>query len=185
MKECLEEPVDIFPSDIKWAHDGVLKRYNAERERIRKIEEKERAERLKKEKEERKAKFKSRYELLCKFAYESEGLIIIPCETEDELKKEGSALSHCVYTYKESHAEGRTAIFFIRHKEEPDKPYFTLELDEKKLAVKQNRGKCNCDRTEEVIIFEKHWLEFIKNVMKKEKQNGKSNRSKSKQHANA
>ena len=178
MKNELLEPPDFYPSNLKRAHDNVMLRYQEEKERQAK-EQKERGK-LKTEEQ-----FKLRYKELKKFSYEEGDLLIRPCKTESELKKEGASLHHCVYTYKSQHGSGATSILFIRKKDEPNKPFFTLELNTRTLKVVQNRGNCNCSRTEEVVIFEKHWLEFIKNVMKKEKQNGKPNHSKSKQHANA
>lgn len=44
---------------------------------------------------------------------------------------EGQALHHCVGGYALRMAEGKTAIFFIRLAEEPDRPYYTLELQGK------------------------------------------------------
>ena len=41
-------------------------------------------------------------------------------------------------------------IFFIRRKEEPEKPYYTLEWHGK---VVQCRGSHNCDMTPEVKAF--------------------------------
>lgn len=125
-------------------------------------------------------KFKARSKTLAPFAFSDEetGLMIIACPNEKEMIKEGDVLKHCVATYAKSHAESRTAIFFIRHKDAPDSPFFTLELDEKTYRVKQNRGKCNCARTPEVTAFEKKWLEYLKsnNIGKDVKKNGKRNR---------
>lgn len=45
---------------------------------------------------------------------------------------------------------GETMIFFIRKKEEPDKPYYTLEWRGK---VIQCRGSHNCNMTSEVKAF--------------------------------
>ncbi len=97
------------------------------------------------------------------------GLLIKPCRSHSELLNEGELLHHCVATYANSVAAGRTCIFFIRKITEPDIPFFTLELRDGKVL--QNRGYKNCDRTTEVIVFEKKWLKYIKGVMK----NGKSN----------
>ena len=94
--------------------------------------------------------------------------MIVPARDDHELYIEGKLLSHCVHRYSESHANGKTAIFFIRHSSEPERPYFTLELDENKIEVRQNRGKCNCARTKEVTEFEKVWLEHIRKVREKE-----------------
>jgi hypothetical protein len=107
-------------------------------------------------------KFISRFKQLNKLAWENAGILIRPAKNQGELKLEGQFLHHCVAGYTKSHAEGKTAIFFIRKAEEPDIPWFTLELNEEDYTVRQNRGKCNCARTKEVIEFENLWLAEIK-----------------------
>ena len=106
-------------------------------------------------------------------------LFIRPAASYGEFVKEGKTLFHCVARYAKSHSTGGTNIFFIRCVDEPDKPYYTLELklpQGKAPYVEQNRGSHNCARTEEVARFEAAWLEHIKEVIKKEKSNGKRNR---------
>ena len=73
--------------------------------------------------------FKKQYKKLKKYCFTYGGLSIHPAETEIEMIDEGRELHHCVATYAKRHASGQTAIFFIRHINEPDKPYFTLEFD--------------------------------------------------------
>lgn len=107
-------------------------------------------------------KFISRFKQLNKLAWENAGILIRPAKNQGELKLEGQFLHHCVAGYAKSHAEGKTAIFFIRKAEEPDIPWFTLELNEEDYTVRQNRGKCNCARTKEVTEFENLWLAEIK-----------------------
>lgn len=97
-------------------------------------------------------------------SFKAGGLLIRPCASEDELIQEGRELHHCVSSYAKSHAEGKTAILFIRQAKAPDKPFFTLEFDEKNLTVVQNRGLRNCDRTPEVAAFEKAWLEQVRQI---------------------
>lgn len=84
--------------------------------------------------------------------------MIRPVRDEDELRREGNELNHCIGSYAQRHAEGKTAIFLIRRAETPDKPWYTLELDENKLSVRQNRGKHNCDKTKEIQAFEAAWI---------------------------
>lgn len=78
---------------------------------------------------------------------------------------EGRELHHCVATYAKRHASGETAIFFIRHINEPDKPrilHWNLIL---KICVsRQNSGLRHCARTPEVEKFEEKWVEFVKNT---------------------
>ena len=102
-------------------------------------------------------------------SFELDGLLIRPCQTEAELIREGKDLHHCVATYAKRHAEGKTAILFIRQVTEPDQPFFTLEFDEKAKKVRQNRGLRNCDRTPEVKAFEKAWLSFVRRAKPKER----------------
>lgn len=106
--------------------------------------------------------FRIRRRVLKKYAFVSNGLLIRPAATQRELTAEGDALHHCVGTYGERHAKGQTAIFFIRRVSRAKEPYFTLELDEKLLKVRQNRGRNNCARTPEVEAFEKEWLAWVR-----------------------
>lgn len=111
--------------------------------------------------------FMVRNDELSRFAWERDGIIIRPAASEKELIDEGRILNHCVASYAERHGKGETAMFFVRRAETPDKPWFTLELNEKTLEVRQNRGKCNCARTPEVQAFEAEWLKYIRNLGKK------------------
>lgn len=106
--------------------------------------------------------FRIRRRVLRKYAYAAHGLFIRPAASQRELSAEGDALHHCVGTYGERHAKGETAIFFIRRTARPKEPYFTLELDEKTLTVRQNRGLRNCPRTPEVEAFEQVWLAWVR-----------------------
>ena len=146
-----------YPQNLHRAHDAVSRR----------IEQAKKAE--------REEKFIRRRDELAKFSWEKDGLIIRAVSGDDELYVEGKKLSHCVYSYADRHCSGQTAIMVIRHADEPDVPFFTLELGEKDLRVIQNRGLRNCARTEEVERFEAAWLEHIKEIISKEKKNGKRN----------
>lgn len=151
-----------FPKDLMREHDRLVRE-----QRMR-----EEAE-LKKKRDElnlhlQKA-FRERLNELERFGWHSGGLFIRPCAAPEELDREGKALNHCVATYKQKHAKGPEAIFFIRKEKEPDKPWFTLELNVKGLTVVQNRGKCNCARTAQVEKFEQDWLEHIRTIKQPKK----------------
>ena len=118
------------------------------------------------------SKFQSRFRQLMKLGWEKDGILIRPAKSQSELKLEGTYLHHCVAGYAKRHADGQTAIFFIRRASEPDVPWFTLELDEDTLTVRQNRGKHNCARTDEITAFENMWLAEIK-ARKNKKKRGK------------
>lgn len=106
--------------------------------------------------------FRIRRMVLRKYTFQADGLLIRPAGSQKELTDEGNALHHCVSTYGKRHANGETAIFFIRRKGSPKRSYYTLELDEKELKVRQNRGLRNCPRTPEVQAFEELWLRWIR-----------------------
>lgn len=106
--------------------------------------------------------FRIRRRYLSRWAFAADGLVIRPAASQQELTDEGNHLSHCVSTYGAKHAEGETAIFFIRRKNRPKEPYYTLEFNEKEMEVRQNRGKRNCPRTPEIQAFENLWLSWVR-----------------------
>lgn len=106
----------------------------------------------------------ARFADLSRFSFDDRdtGLCIRPAASADQLRAEGRTLHHCVGTYAKQMAAGTTAIFFIRKRSAQQTPYFTLELDVKRLEVKQNRGLRNCARSEDVVAFEEKWLAYIR-----------------------
>ncbi|EOL40295.1 hypothetical protein WME_00021, partial [Enterococcus faecalis EnGen0362] len=60
---------------------------------------------------------------------EIDDLLFLTPHSLQEIIQEGSILRHCVGSqhYIERHTQGKTTIVFIRRKEKPDMPYFTLE----------------------------------------------------------
>ena len=151
LKLDLEEPQVRWPKDLKKAHDRAVELHN------------------RMECEITAADFRKRADQLAEFAWYRDGIFIRPCAHEAELRREGKELHHCVATYANRYRKGETAIFFIRKQEEPETPWFTLELDEKNLTVRQNRGKYNCARLPEIQAFETAWLEWLQSKLKKQK----------------
>lgn len=135
---------DLWPEHLKTAHDRLVQ--------------------LQKEKETAalNAAFAKRAQKLSALEYHSCGLFIAPPKSAADLANEGKKLRHCVESYSEDHAKGRTAILFVRKESAPEKPFYTLEWSEKDRRVIQNRGYKNCARTPEVEAFEKEWLEWVK-----------------------
>lgn len=140
-----------WPRNLKAAHDQVMEEQKAKEDAA--LHE----------------LFQERGAELEYLSFEMDGLLIRPCQTETELIREGKDLHHCVATYAKRHAEGKTAILFIRQVAEPDKPFFTLEFDEERNMVRQNRGLRNCDRTPEVTAFETAWLNHVRRARPKER----------------
>jgi len=133
----------LFPKDLIKAHNEAIKLV---KEKVDPIVDKKIKERLK--------------ELDTYIFYDKENkLFIRPCATHEELIKEGKILDHCVARYATRHAEKETTIFFIRHIEEPDEPFYTLEY--KNGIIIQDHGYDNAEQTSEIFAFERKWLKFI------------------------
>lgn len=144
----LEDRQVRWPRDLIEAHDAVAEEYRRLQDR--------------KEMTELAAAFRVRRRLLARYIFEADGLKIVPAYSQADLRKEGDMLHHCVASYALKHAKGNAAIFFIRRTVEPGKPYYTLELDEKGLTVRQNRGLRNCGKTPEVQAFEDLWIAWVR-----------------------
>lgn len=67
-------------------------------------------------------------------------------KTPKDLTREGDQLHHCVGTFIKSVQKGDSVILFLRKTDEPDKPFFTIELVNG--AVHQVHGSCNADVTD-------------------------------------
>ena len=163
---------DRFPPDLYGSHEQMVELQNRRLEEERRRWAEQRAQEQKKEAEKRFSEFQQLAELWAPLAFSAKGLCIRIAADPKELIEEGLRLNHCVGGYIGIHAQGKRCIFFVRKEKKPDEPYFTLELDMEKMTTIQNRGKKNCERTPEVIAFEKAWLTYIqqyKGLDKKQK----------------
>lgn len=138
----MKNEFNLFPKDFKKAHDEMYKQYIKFKDKQAR-EETKRFNRLL-------SKIKKETVEVEAMKLDIAGLFIRLPNRLEELKSEGEALHHCVGTYMEKVRKGETMIFFIRRKEEPDKPFYTLEW---KGKVLQCRGLHNCDMTPEVKAF--------------------------------
>jgi hypothetical protein len=153
--EDLKLPAVLYPPSLFRAHDRVEGVRRAREDAVMRAGMKARAK-----------QFKLLYDELSFFSWERDGLLIRPCKTEAELRREGERLCHCVGSYADTHVRGNQPIFFIRRKRYPNTPFYTLQLDVDKLEVVQNRGLRNCARTPEVQAFESAWLEYLRELMR-------------------
>ena len=69
----------------------------------------------------------------------------------NEIRQEGNAMHHCVATYIDRVTKGETTILFLRQKERPEEPFYTMEVRDG--AVIQCRAKYNGAMTPEVERF--------------------------------
>lgn len=125
-------------SDVVRVHDAVtaLKvQQDAER---RAAFDKTEAERRKAEEEKR----KKIDEIRKQYEYEDDNFIIRLPRNGTEITNEGINQSICIGGYVSDHANGRTNLFFLREKSEPDVPFYAIEMGNDKV-VRQIHGYCN------------------------------------------
>lgn len=137
----------LFPANLKQAHDEAAE--------ARKIE-----------------KNTKRDELIRMHAiaidYRLHDLMALPAMSQQDLNNESSVLHHCVKTYGDRVAEGRTLIYFVRRESLPDEPYYTLEISPKDGHVVQCRGLKNCSMTAEVKEFKEGFEKAFTKMLKRE-----------------
>lgn len=123
----LTDSVVLFPKDLreKHAETSTLCRY-----RVNEVQNE---------------KCKKRHKKLVKqgLEVETKTLCVRVPENGRDIIVEGAKLSHCVGSYAEDHAEGRTTILFIRKKSDLETPYFTVEISLKTARVIQCYGYKN------------------------------------------
>lgn len=155
---------NLFPKDFVKAHDEMSRQYMRFKDK-RAREDAKRFNRLLKKLKKETAEVEA-------MNLNIDGLFIRLPNRLEELKEEGESLHHCVGTYMEKVEKGETMIFFIRRKEEPDRPYYTLEWHGR---VIQCRGFRNCAMTPEVKafveIFQKKMAEY-EDMPKKQRKAG-------------
>lgn len=111
------------------------------------------AEETRKTEERRTKENKLKLEFREQLNYEDENYLIRLPVNSDEVQQEGLALHHCVGGYAYSHERGATTIMFLRKKSEPDKPFYTIEVE---LGVAD--GKVAGLRIRQIHGFGNRWL---------------------------
>ena len=118
--------------------------------------------------EEAQKKYEERLKKIKTLAYEvkdNNRIIVIPKELV-ELVIEGQKLHHCVGSFTESVAAGRDTIVFLRHKDNPEESYATINLvtDGKTWRIDQAHTAYNGSITVEDVDFLKDWAIAKKNI---------------------
>ena len=141
MKIDLSRKAVRFPTNVCYAHDAVLKEFN------RKKFEAEDAVFIE--------AVAPIYERLAVKEFENEKYCIVLPQLRTDLIAEGTTLRHCVggNGYCENHMNGTKMIFFVRKKEKPEIPYFTMQIDMQRCRIIQIHGAGNCNPPKEVMEF--------------------------------
>jgi len=100
--------------------------------------------------------------------YEQGGFIIRQPKSIDEIVEEGAVLDHCVGGYAERHALGKLHILFIRKKDKPDVPYYTMQVSITGNII-QVRGRRNCDMTKAVGRLIDSYKQYLSRIFDKER----------------
>lgn len=134
-----------FPKDFISAHDHAA----AEVKVLEDMEKQQLFEKIE--------KYEAEYNKRYYFEDKKLGLMIRAPHDHQEIVYEGTALHHCVATYRERVAARQTIILFIRKIDDPDTPYFTLNLDPSDGRIIQCRGLQNCAYPSDVKKFMDKW----------------------------
>lgn len=149
LQECEQLHLDLhdkeilFPKDLTAAHNRTMEQVKFEKNKADQ------------------EKFQKAVEKLEKFAWSEGEFFIRPAREQMELTAEGKALHHCVGGYIKRMAEGETAIFFLRKVSEPDKPFYTLELQKKRVIQCRTEHNASYDRKPDVKKFVDMWMEKV------------------------
>lgn len=133
----------LFPKDLVAAHDRTMKQIAFEKNKADQ------------------EKFRKAVNKLEKFTWQKGEFLIRPAREQMELTAEGKALHHCVGGYIRRMAEGETAIFFLRKANEPDKPFYTLELQKKRVIQCRTEHNASYGRNPDVKNFVDMWMEKV------------------------
>jgi len=141
----MEDTKDRYPNDLAKWHDFYIDKVVA---------------RDNQELNGRIAKVAKKY---TKLEFHNQIFVIQIAHNVQELVREGSALCHCVGKsgYDLKMADSKTLILFIRKADQPETPYFTLELEPKKLDILQVRGKHDDPPEPEITDFLKCWKQYL------------------------
>ena len=95
------------------------------------------------------------------YSHKDKNFMIIPPKDMKDLFEEGRKLNHCVGSYSDRIIQGNTCIMFVRKVEEPDKPYFTIEISRGGRHIVQLRANSNRlinhSTEKELVKFIRDW----------------------------
>ena len=97
--------------------------------------------------EEQAEMFEKAYKDFKSFVTEDKTYSIVRPKNADDVKHEGSALNHCVYSYLSKIIKRNCLIVFLRETKATDKPLVTIEMENE--AIVQARGASNRSITED------------------------------------
>lgn len=132
LKYEMHDTAISFPHDFHKMHNRLTMIIAALDEQERKKRDKEKGRRIARQIQQAK-RWRQKME------FTSGELILRQPLSAEEIVEEGRRLRHCVGGYVDRHLKAQTNIFFIRRRSQPDKPYFTIEVNNN-LGIVQCHG---------------------------------------------
>lgn len=117
----MTDDIVLFPKNLRLRHDDLVNKKEEENDQQRLLKNAELEE-----------KVKERLPEMERYRWTGKEYIITPAQSIIDLMQEGRSLHHCVgrnEDYMKKMANGKTWILFLRRKESPDEPYYTIEID--------------------------------------------------------
>lgn len=154
-------------------HDDLVQLYNASRTSTYCIgkydtykQTRTQREQARIEQEQKEQKQQKQYAKVLKerenWNYEDDDFIIRNPIKLSELIDEGQALSHCVGGYIDQQTSGATSILFLRKKKEPEKPFYTIEVNpENRIVQIHGFGDCWLGNNPEAIPTVLKWIKKL------------------------
>ena len=100
-----------------------------------------------------------------KYEFEDKEYRIVVPERVEDIMYEGLALGHCAHSsevYYDRIENRESCIMFLRKAEEPDKPYYTLEVEpDGTIRQKRTVGDRQNKDLEDAMVFLRKWQEEI------------------------
>ncbi|MEA4999655.1 MAG: PcfJ domain-containing protein [Candidatus Limiplasma sp.] len=116
--------------------------------------------------EEKAAQLKAFVATLDRYCYRAHGLLLRPLADTAEVIREGTALHHCVGSYAQRYAEGKTVLCCLRRTNAPEVPLYTVEFTPAGKRV-QCRGDHNQTAREDEPVLEQFWAAFERYCQKR------------------
>lgn len=149
------------PKNLKAAHDECIL-----------LREAESMEKQAKQIEKKWKKVNSQFPKLKKYEYKNGDYQIIAPEKIVDIVKEGTILKHCVHTcdyYFDRIQRDESYLFFLRHSDRPDMPWYTLEVEPSgNIRQKRTTGDNQNADFQEAVTFLKKWQKFFQKQLTKE-----------------
>lgn len=133
LKYNLKSEYVLFPKNFQKVHDQTAKAYEQEKDKREK-------RKLRKQRNVVNQLLKKDAGILEGKIQDKDYILMVPRNWQD-LRMEGETLGHCVGGYVPYIAERQCDVYFIRKKSDPEKPFFTIDWRNGRIAQCQGKGR--------------------------------------------